>query len=50
MSDIHTFVMDISSLDVGPDNFTGSIPPRAARPAGWVEDPDLKDFGDRLGT
>jgi TolB protein len=49
MSDIHTFVMDISSLDVGPERFTGSIPPRAVRPAGWVEDPSLKDYGDRLG-
>lgn len=50
MSDIHTFVMDISSLDVGPARFTGSIPPRAARPARWVEDPGLKEYGDRLGT
>lgn len=49
MSNIHTFVMDISSLNVGPENFKGSIPPRAKRPAGWVEDPALKDFGDRLG-
>ena len=49
MSDIHTFVMDISSLNVGQKNFTGNIPPRAARPAGWVEDPGLKDYGDRLG-
>ena len=49
MSDIHTFVMDISSLGVGPEHFKGSIPPRARRPAGWVEDPGLKDYGDRLG-
>ncbi len=49
MSEIYTFVMDISSLDVGPENFTGSIPPRAARPAGWVEDPGLQEYGDRLG-
>lgn len=49
MSDIHTFVMDISSLNVGPANFTGSIPPRAARPVGWVEDPGLREYGDRLG-
>ncbi|MBN8278978.1 MAG: hypothetical protein J0M16_00010 [Gammaproteobacteria bacterium] len=49
MSNIHTFVMDISSLNVGPENFKG-LPPRATRPAGWVEDPKLKDFGDRLGT
>jgi Tol biopolymer transport system component len=50
MSELRTFVMDISSLNVGPENFKGSIPPRAARPPGWVEDPDLKAFGDRLGT
>ncbi len=50
MSNIHTFVMDISSLNVGPENFKGSIPARAARPPGWVEDPGLADFGDRLGT
>jgi hypothetical protein len=50
MSNIHTFVMDISPLDVGPERFTGSIPPRAARPAGWVEDPGLAEYGDRLGT
>jgi len=49
MSDIHTFVMDIAPLDVGPTHFTGSIPPRAVRPEGWVEDPGLKDYGDRLG-
>lgn len=49
MSEIYTFVMDISSLNVGPEHFTGSIPPRAARPAGWVEDPGLAEYGDRLG-
>ena len=49
MSNIHTFVMDISSLNVGPENFKGSIPPRAKRPAGWVEDPGLLEYGDRLG-
>jgi len=38
-------------LNVGPENFKGSIAPRAARPAGWVEDPALKEqFGDRLGS
>ena len=49
MSNIHTFVMDISSLNVGTENFKGSIPPRAKRPAGWVEDPGLLEYGDRLG-
>ncbi|MEZ5566236.1 MAG: hypothetical protein R3F24_12355 [Gammaproteobacteria bacterium] len=50
MSNIHTFVMDISSLNVGPENFKGSIPARAKRPEGWVEDPHLAEYGDRLGT
>jgi dipeptidyl aminopeptidase/acylaminoacyl peptidase len=50
MSALRTFVRDISSLNVGPENFKGSIPPRAARPPGWVEDPDLQAFGSRLGT
>ncbi|MCK6371204.1 MAG: hypothetical protein L6Q83_07745 [Gammaproteobacteria bacterium] len=50
MSGIYTHVMDISSLNVGPENFKGSIPPRAARPQGWVEDPALAEFGDRLGS
>jgi TolB protein len=44
MSGLHTFVMDISSLKVGPENYKGGIPETAARPAGWVEDPDIADF------
>jgi Tol biopolymer transport system component len=47
---LYTHVMDISSLGVGPENFKGSIPPRAARPAGWTEDPALAEYGERLGT
>lgn len=50
MSNLRTYVMDISSLNVGPENFKGSIPERAARPPGWVEDPALAEYGDRLGT
>ncbi|MBL8198558.1 MAG: PD40 domain-containing protein [Rhodoferax sp.] len=50
MSGIYTHVMDISALNVGPGNFKGSIPPRAKRPEGWVEDPGLEEYGDRLGT
>jgi len=50
MSGIYTHVMDISSLNVGPENFKGSIPPRAARPEGWVEDPGLAQYGDKLGS
>lgn len=44
MSGIYTHVMDISSLNVGPENFTGSIPPQARPPEGWVPDPDLAAF------
>jgi len=50
MSGIYTHVMDISSLNVGPEFFKGSIPPRAARPEGWVEDPGLAQYGDKLGS
>jgi hypothetical protein len=44
MSELYTYVMDISSLRVGPENYQGSIPAKAARPAGWVEDPDIAAF------
>jgi TolB protein len=44
MAGLHTWVMDISSLKIGPENYKGSIPEKAARPAGWVEDPDIADF------
>ena len=43
MSGLHTFVMDISSLNVGPENFKG-VPPKATPPAGWVADPALAAF------
>lgn len=35
MSDLYTHVMDISSLNVGPENFKG-VPPKAEAPAGWT--------------
>ncbi|MDP2324376.1 MAG: hypothetical protein Q8N51_10140, partial [Gammaproteobacteria bacterium] len=35
MSDLYTHVMDISSLNIGPENFKG-VPPKAEAPAGWV--------------
>jgi Tol biopolymer transport system component len=44
MSGIYTHVMDISSLNVGPENFKGSIPAKAEPPAGWIPDPDLAAF------
>jgi dipeptidyl aminopeptidase/acylaminoacyl peptidase len=34
MSDLYTHVMDISSLNIGPENFKG-VPPKAEAPAGW---------------
>ena len=43
MSGLHTFVMDISSLNVGPENFKG-VPPKATPPAGWVADPAIAAF------
>ncbi len=46
-SGLWTYVMDISSLNIGPENFKGSIPAKAERPAGWVEDPDIAAFSKR---
>jgi Tol biopolymer transport system component len=34
MSDLYTYVMDISSLNIGPENFNG-VPAKAEAPAGW---------------
>jgi hypothetical protein len=34
MSDLYTYVMDISSLNIGPENYQG-VPPKAEAPAGW---------------
>jgi len=34
----------VSSLGVGPEKSTGSIPPTAKPPAGWIPDPDLAAF------
>lgn len=47
MAGLSTFVMDISSLKVGPKQFKGSIPPVAKPPKGWVADPDLAAFKRR---
>jgi hypothetical protein len=44
MAGLSTYVMDISSLHVGPENYKGSIPPKAKPPAGWIPDPDLAAF------
>ncbi|MDH4021684.1 MAG: hypothetical protein OEW88_05360 [Gammaproteobacteria bacterium] len=34
MSDLYTHVMDISSLNIGPENYQG-VPPKSEAPAGW---------------
>lgn len=34
MSDLYTYVMDISSLNIGPEQFT-SVPPTTTPPEGW---------------
>ena len=34
MSDLYTHVMDISSLNIGPENFKG-VPPKGEAPPGW---------------
>ncbi len=34
MSDLYTYVMDVSSLNIGPENYT-SVPPTSNPPAGW---------------
>lgn len=47
MSGLHTYVMDISALNVGPENYKGHIPPKAKPPAGWIPDPDLAAFKRR---
>lgn len=44
MSGLHTWVMDVSSLNVGPDQYKGSIPAKATPPAGWVPDPAIAAF------
>jgi dipeptidyl aminopeptidase/acylaminoacyl peptidase len=43
MAGLHTYVMDISSLNVGPKQYKG-VPEKATPPAGWVPDPDLAAF------
>jgi TolB protein len=41
---LNLYVMDVSSLNVGPENYKGSIPAKSTPPAGWVADPDLAAF------
>ena len=49
MSGLHGYVMDISSLQVGRDNYKG-IPPRAEPPPGWIPDPDIAAFARGADT
>jgi Tol biopolymer transport system component len=37
---LYSYVMDVSSLDLGPENYKG-VPPKAEPPAGWKPDPDF---------
>jgi Tol biopolymer transport system component len=37
---LYSYVMDVSSLNLGPENYKG-VPPRAQPPAGWQPDPDF---------
>jgi Tol biopolymer transport system component len=37
---LHSYVMDVSSLNLGPENYKG-VPPKAEPPPGWEWDPDF---------
>ena len=37
---LYSYVMDVSSLNLGPENYKG-VPPKALPPAGWEPDPDF---------
>jgi len=37
---LFTYVMDVSSLNLGPEKYKG-VPPKAKPPAGWQPDPDF---------
>jgi TolB protein len=37
---LYSYVMDVSSLNLGPENYTG-VPPKAEPPTGWAPDPDF---------
>ncbi len=36
---LYSYVMDVTSLNIGPENYT-AIPPKSKPPAGWVENPE----------
>lgn len=35
---LYSYVMDVSSLNLGPENYRG-VPPKSTPPTGWVENP-----------
>lgn len=37
---LYSYVMDVSSLNLGPENYQG-VPPKSVPPAGWEPDPDF---------
>jgi len=37
---LYSYVMDVSSLKLGPENYRG-VPPKSEPPAGWQPDPDF---------
>lgn len=37
---LYSYVMDVSSLQLGPENYRG-VPPKSKPPAGWQPDPDF---------
>lgn len=40
MTGLYSYVMDTSSLNLGPENYQG-VPPKAEPPPGWQPDPDF---------
>jgi Tol biopolymer transport system component len=47
MAELSLYVMDVSSLHLGPENYKGSIPAKPTPPAGWTVDPDYAAFERR---
>ena len=45
---LYSWVMDVSSLNLGPENYRG-VPPRAEPPPGWRPDPAMAAWQDRPG-
>jgi len=43
---LYSWVMDVASLNLGPENYRG-VPPRAEPPPGWQPDPAMAAWQDR---